>query len=420
MQWKAIHLALVLAVAAEPAFANSPINTLAAFNVTNGDDPTGAMALSGNTLYGTTYLGGNLSLNNGFGGGVVFSVPATGGIPTPLATFNGTDGQGPQGGLTLSSNTLYGTTNKGGAHGFGEVFSLPLTGGTPTLLGSFNGSTGGSEPTAGVTISGNTLYGTAGGGANNGVVYSLPLTGGTPTVLATFNGTNGSGPSCGLTLSGNTLYGTTTNGGNLSLDNGDGEGVVFSVPATGGTPTVLATFNGTDGFGPQGNLLLVGNTLYGTTIYGGNMSLNSHFGAGVVFSVPVTGGTPTVLATFENTNGCEPLAGLTLVGDTLYGTTQLGGNLNLNGGAGDGLIFSLPLTGGTPTPLVVFDGTNGEVPNSGLLLSGTTLYGTTAFGSTSANIDGTVFSIEVPEPGSLGLLATMILAMLCGRRRQRC
>ena len=50
--------------------------------------------------------------------------------------------QYPFAGLTLSGNTLYGTTENGGANGDGTVFSLPISGGSPTVLASFNGSNG--------------------------------------------------------------------------------------------------------------------------------------------------------------------------------------------------------------------------------------------------------------------------------------
>ena len=59
-----------------------------------------------------------------------------------LASFNGSNGADPIAGLTLSGNTLYGTTYGGGANGDGTVFSLPLSGGSPTVLASFNGSNG--------------------------------------------------------------------------------------------------------------------------------------------------------------------------------------------------------------------------------------------------------------------------------------
>ncbi len=127
--------------------------------------------------------------------------------------------------MTLSGGTLYGTTIDGGAYDDGEVFSVPLAGGTPTVLASFNGSTG-QYPSAGLTLSadGSTLYGTTKqGGANGyGTVFSVPLAGGTPTVLASFDGSNLDGPS-GVTLSGGTLYGTTAQGG------ANGYGAVFAL-----------------------------------------------------------------------------------------------------------------------------------------------------------------------------------------------
>ena len=55
---------------------------------------------------------------------------------------------------------------------------------------------------------------TAFGGANgDGTIFSIPVTGGTPTTLASFNGTNGANPYGSLTLSGSTLYGMTYEAG---------------------------------------------------------------------------------------------------------------------------------------------------------------------------------------------------------------
>ena len=70
------------------------------------------------------------------------------------------------------------------------------------------------------------------------------------------------------------------------------DGTVFSVPVTGGSPTVLASFDGSNGRYPAGGLTLSGNNLYGTTDYGGTIAGGM---CGVVFSVPVSGGSPTVL-----------------------------------------------------------------------------------------------------------------------------
>jgi uncharacterized repeat protein (TIGR03803 family) len=297
---------------------------------------------------------------------------------TTLANFNFYNGANPLGGLTIVGGTLYGTA-EGGVNGYGVVFSVPITGGTPTALAAFNSSNGVS-PAGTLAVVGNSLYGTtADGGPNfydHGTVFSLPISGGTPTVLAAFDGNNGYYPN-ELTLIGSTFYGTTVNGQGMPT----ADGTVFSLPISGGETTTLATFNSSDGANPNAGLTIVGNTLYGTTQYGGAND------DGTVFSVPISGGTPTILATFNGSNGAYLDSGLTLVGSTLYGITKTGGAY------GDGTVFSLPISGGSPTTLATFNNNNGAFPRAGLTVVGSTLYGTTAAGG--ANGDGTVFSLPI-------------------------
>ena len=362
---------LVLLALHSRAASAQTFATLLSFSGTNGQWPEGDLTLSGSTLYGTNSGGG------AYGYGTVFSLSVSGGSPTVLASFNGSNGQWPYyGGLVLSGNTLYGTASHGGAYGDGTVFSLPVSGGSLTVLATFSGSNG-AGPFAGLTLSGKMLYGTTAYG--DGTVFSLPVTGGTPKVLATFNGSNGNSPEATLTLSGNTLYGTTAYGG------ANGDGTVFSLPVTGGSPTVLTSFNASSGEYPNA-ITLAGGMLFGTNTGGGNLSLNNGYGYGTVFSLPVSGGSPTVLASFNGSNGGIPDSGLTLSGNTLYGTTNAGGVY------GDGTVFSICTSGGTPTVLASFNGSNGNGPLAGVTLSGNTLYGTTELGG--ANNDGTVFTLQ--------------------------
>ena len=118
--------------------------------------------------------------------------------------------------------------------------------------------------------------------------------------------TNGDGvfPSAGLMLSGNTLYGTAGGGGSSEY------GTVFKVNTDGTGFTVLHSFAGSDGGSPN-ELILSGNTLYGTTYFGGGVS-----GVGTVFKVNSDGTGLTTLHTFPslnnnsiNSDGALPYAG---------------------------------------------------------------------------------------------------------------
>lgn len=302
-----------------------------------------------------------------------------------LASFNQyRTGGGLFASLTLSGNTLYGTAAYGGPNGAGTVFSLSVDGGDPMVLTSFYPYTiGGASPYAGLTLSsdGTTLYGTTqqGGAKGAGVVFSVPVSGGVPSVLGSFNGSsNGLDPG-GLTLVGDTLYGVAGGGGNVLPNYPYGAGVVFSVPVSGGDPAVLAAFDGSNGATPNCELTLIGDTLYGTTAYGGPN------GCGTVFSVPVSGGVPTVLASFSaSSTGYYASGSLTLSGDTLYGTTAFGGAY------GYGTVFSVPVSGGIPTVLAsLSDGSS----FAGVTLVGNVLYGTTSAGGPYR--DGTIFSIPL-------------------------
>jgi uncharacterized repeat protein (TIGR03803 family) len=308
------------------------------------DCPAGELTVSGTILYGLSPWGG------AFGGGAIFSIPTNGGTPNILFSFDGTHGASPYGKLTLSGSTFYGMTcyggngfDGGGYSGSGTIFCIPVTGGSPTILYYFDGARG-SYPFGSLTLSGSTLYGmTAGaaGGENTlprggyGTIFSIPTSGGTPTVLFHFEGTHGANPTGSLILSGSTLYGMTAEGG------ANNDGTIFSIPTSGGTPNILFSFDGTRGAGPAGNLTLNGSTLYGMTTFGGSGYTGaSNTGSGVIFSIPTTGGTPTILSHFDGAHGANPLGSLTLGSSTLYGTTWGGGAY---GAYGNGVVFSIPI-----------------------------------------------------------------------------
>ena len=122
------------------------------------------------------------------------------------------DGEYPYAGLTLVGNTLYGTTENGGADNYGAVFSVNTLDYSYNVIYSFNSLPDGEYPYAGLTLVGNTLYGTTvnGGAYNYGAVFSVNTLDYSYNVIYSFNSLpDGEYPYAGLTLVGNTLYGTT-------------------------------------------------------------------------------------------------------------------------------------------------------------------------------------------------------------------
>src|ERR1017187_5373233 len=281
--------------------------------------------------------------------------------------FNGnvsnSDGYGPSGSLILAGNTLYGTAGGGGSWGNGTVFALNTDGSDFTNLYSFTA---------------------------------------TPPYPATPTNSDGANPSAGLLLAGSTLYGTASSGGT------NGNGAVFAINTDGTSFTNLHGFSAeatnslgrhtnSDGYNPVANLILSGNTLYGTASEGGTN------GYGTVFAVNTNGTGFTNLHSFTattgslstNSDGATPVAGLILSGNTLYGTAGSGGT------NGNGTVFAVNTNGAGFTVLHTFTAlsspyphtnSDGYNPAAGLLLAGSTLYGTTQFGGTNGN--GTVFAIN--------------------------
>jgi uncharacterized repeat protein (TIGR03803 family) len=184
------------------------------------------LILSGSTLYGTTSGGGS------GGKGTVFAINTDGTGFTVLNSFTGYPiyWDFAQSGLILSGNTLYGTASQGGTNGYGTVFALNTDGTGFTVLYSFTGGSDGGNPTSGLILSGNTLYGTAAladlgpvpSPPAAGTVFAVNTDGSGFTNLHSFGGSDGAW-SHGLILSGNTLYGTASGGGSL------GDGTVFSI-----------------------------------------------------------------------------------------------------------------------------------------------------------------------------------------------
>ncbi|HEV3092512.1 MAG TPA: choice-of-anchor tandem repeat GloVer-containing protein [Candidatus Cybelea sp.] len=251
-----------------------------------------------------------------------------------------------------------------------------------STLYSFKGGDDGAEPTAPLINVGGTLYGTTQEGGNGcsggcGTVFSIRPSG-SEKVLHSFGGSgDGSKPVACLTDAAGVLYGTTQH-----ASNGAGFGTVFRV-STGGSEHALHKFLGypKDGSAPLAGLTELGGTLYGTTFYGGASR------KGTVYSITTSGTEKPIYSFAGSPDGELPAAALVRVNGTLYGTTEHGGYSK-----DDGTVFSISASG-TENVIYRFHGypKDGAHPVAGLVYFNGMLYGTTR--DDGANGYGTVFSI---------------------------
>jgi len=396
-------IVITILILAFGAWAQGTYKTLHKFNGKDGDSPSGRLIFdTAGNLYGTTNIGGKYS-GCYFGTcGTVFELsPNAGGTWTEqvLHNFDGSDGTAPVGELIFDgAGSLYGTANRGGGPGDGVVFKL-----TPGANGSWTESTlfvftgtDGEWPGGGLTFDASrNLYGTTGWGGDGGNVFELTPNGNgswTESVLYvfTFDGINGWYPSGGSLVfdaAGN-IYGTAAFGGKSGCSpygNGCyGFGVVFELSPNGNgawTEKVLHTFQGKDGESPTCTLVFdAAGNLYGTAFAGGDLSLCSGYGCGVVFELtPNAGGgwTEHVLHKFSGgKDGSVPFAGVVFdAAGNLYGTTTQGG------AHGYGVVFKLTPNskgGWNETVLHSFIDSPGAYPYSGLIFDAAgNLYGST-------------------------------------------
>jgi uncharacterized repeat protein (TIGR03803 family) len=207
-----------------------------------------------------------------------------------------------------------------------------------------------------------------------------------------------------VVVSNGVIFGNTFSGGQF------GNGTVFRLNTDGSAFTNLHDFTATDnpgstnldGADPVAGLVLHDDTLFGSANYGGTS------GNGALFSVKTDGTEFTNLHNFSaTTNFTDPTpdgagqSGVTLSGALAYGTAYRGGD----GGAGT--IFLMGKSGSGFIPLFSFDsaanGSNasGAGPSTPILLSDGVLYGTTDHGGAANN--GVVFRINTDGSGFTNL-----------------
>ncbi len=266
---------------------------------------------------------------------------------------------------------------------------------TYKVLYNFSGGVDGWYPNS-LSMDGHgNLYGTTlnGGIENNGTAFKLtPETSGWRyTRLYLFPGANGTSPSSPLVVAPNgTLYGTTLFGGDA------GNGTIFGLSPSGHvlqtvfanlTENILYSFLGSsDGYRPQGNLVLQSGNLYGTASGGSNS-----YGTVYEFS----NGALQVLHAFSGPDGASPSGGVIQGQGGLYGVTAGGGASHMGtvytlaGGFHVLYDFTGQLDGGGPMSLAADQAGN--------------LYGATGSAFPGCGGGGTIFTLSYPD-WNLGVL----------------
>jgi len=304
-------------------FAN-PSPTVAPFDGAQQHSSFAIDPTSG-SLYGQSASGGANSA------GMLYAVNTDGTNFIDLYDFTKDNGRDPHGRIILVNGVLYGIalsdgvlpgSGAGTTYGFGSVYAYtltkPLANGSATVLHTFAGAPS--------------------DGAFSDHGYLTPVTVGGKTILFGMTQCGGSGPQ----------------NANCK-DNGGGSGVIFQIdpsaaPGSSAAFNLVYSFraiSATDGALPYGSLMYDGTYLYGTTSIGGT------YGNGTVFRfAPVAMGgttTPTLLYQLgaHASDGIKPIDNVIKIGNTLYGMTVYGGATGPSPDdptvTGNGAIFAIPL-----------------------------------------------------------------------------
>ena len=365
--------------------SNDSLRSLYSFKGRVGNDvdgalPIGELSIVNGALIGTTEAGGV------FDHGSVFEV-STAGAERIVASISEPAAQ-PQGELiNLAAFHLpdyfIGVSMQGGTDRRGSIFLVDANATFTASLYSFTTLANGINPTGGLAEVNGRFFGTTSHGGNVlqfcggtcGTVYEFDASTNAAQTLYRFSGSrptqgsyDGARPNGGLIAMNGTLYGTTAAGGFYIGHCPIGCGTVYEI-RTDGSYRLVASFPSTNP-DPVGNLVELNGLLYGVTGEPGYVSSK-----GTVFVVNAQTGSLSVLHAFTGADGADPRAALTVLDGKLFGTTSRGGTANV------GTVFEVTPQGAFRV-LHNFNGTDGANPRGALRLLGGVLYGTTENGGT--------------------------------------
>ena len=366
------------------------------FDSINGSQPIGSLLLASNgLLYGTSVVGG---ANNA---GVIFSFDTASLTISVLHNCISINGYGSRTTLIQVNNgKLYGLA-QGGVNNSGVLFCFDPSTNIYTDLYDFVGVNSSFRDNGLFQASNGLLYGMHyyGGANSSGYIFSFDLSNNTFTDIHDFTGADGKYPNAGLIqYSNGLLYGMTETGGSIG-----NSGVLFSIDPVSSSYSVLHNFDLSTGKNPEGNLLQVGNFLYGLTLTNINPS------KGVLFRFDPSTNAYDTLYNFAIATGTEPYGSLIRASNgKLYGMTSNRGAHSL------GVIFSFDLTTNIYTDMHDFTTADGNRPYGNLLeiipsTVGIPVVKTESGVSIYPNPSSSVLCIHLSTPSSCQLLITDVL-----------
>jgi len=353
-------------------------------NTTSGSYPNGSLISDGSYLFGLASTGG---VNDN---GTAFKIKISDNSFTKILDLDlTTKGAYPYGNLLSDGTFLYGLTSEGGANGLGCMYKIKISDNSYTKISDFDDTNKGSNPWGSVVSDGTFLYGLCQSGGTNGTgtVYKVKISDNSFTKILDFDGaTKGSTPKGSFVSDGTYLYGMSSSGGANDL------GTAYKIKMSDNSFTKILDFAGTtNGANPRGSFTLIGNFLYGMTNLGGI------YNGGAALKIDKTTHALTKIADFSsNLNGSSPYNSVISDANYLYGTTYYGGANNM------GSVFRIKKSDNTYTKLLDFNSTNGSNPRSNLLSDGTYLYGSTYFGG--VNDFGSLFKLKISDNSYTKLL----------------
>jgi uncharacterized repeat protein (TIGR03803 family) len=354
---------------------------------------------------------------------VATSIPSPAQTFTSLASFDGYDGQSPNGVIQGPNGNFYGTATFGiDILTAGTVFEVTPTGAITALHGFYCTNTScpnGGLPNGGLSLgsSGNFFGLTGSGGANGfGTAFEITPAGKFETIwsfCALEYCADGDYASSLMAAANGNLFGTTSGGGAYQ------HGTVFEL-VPGGSLTTLYSFcsginsgNCYDGENPNAALTLASNgNFYGTTYEGGLYG----YEGGTIFEITPAGELTTLYSFCAKANcadGASPNGVIQAAAGNFYGVTYEGGIGSCSDGAGCGTVYEMTPTGTLTTLYTFCRDTNcpdGWGPSSVMQATDGNFYGTTNLGG--ANGEGTIF--EITPAGKLTTLYSFCSEAYCG------